>query len=89
MKVIGLTNTPLIVDLLSFDTIRTLHRVIQARLPAARYGRGYAQLTATPSIINRFRLYTGLPRIMVADKSDTLQDLGMVPRGVLYARGVQ
>eukprot|EP00090_Calanus_glacialis_P008686 TRINITY_DN17048_c0_g1_i2.p1 TRINITY_DN17048_c0_g1~~TRINITY_DN17048_c0_g1_i2.p1 ORF type:complete len:432 (+),score=99.02 TRINITY_DN17048_c0_g1_i2:121-1416(+) len=71
VKVIGLTDTPLVVDLLSFDTIRTLYRVIQSMLPAAK-----------------FRLYTGLPKIMVADKSHTLEDLGMVPRGVLYARGV-
>ena len=36
VKVIGLTDTPLVVDLLSFDTIRTLYRVIQSMLPAAK-----------------------------------------------------
>ena len=36
VKVIGLTDTPLVVDLLSFDTIRTLYRVIQSMLPEAK-----------------------------------------------------
>ena len=36
VKVIGLTETPLVVDLLSFDTIRTLYRVIQSMLPTAK-----------------------------------------------------
>ena len=36
VKIIGLSDTPLVVDLLSFDTVRTLYRVIQSRLPNAK-----------------------------------------------------
>ena len=36
VKIIGLTDSPLVVNLHSVDTVRTLYRVLQARLPTAR-----------------------------------------------------
>ena len=94
LKIHGIEESPFLLELVSYDTVKTLRGVLanviktnhiskfyNKRAPPVKSKDGKPDEKATEPM---FQLYFGLPKQRLSDDSKTLGDLGLSPNAVLH-----
>jgi hypothetical protein len=79
LKIFGLAKDPFLLELVSYDTVKTLRGVISNLLKSQKIGK--------PKMVEKkesFKLFTSFPRKLIDDDSMTLGDLNFLPNGVVH-----
>ena len=94
LKIHGIEDSPFLLDLVSYDTVKTLRGVLANVIKTNRISKFMKQTTIKPkdgkasdekpTMEPMFQLYFGLPKQRLSDDSKTLADLGLSPNGVLH-----
>ena len=97
LKIHGIEDSPFLLDLLSYDTVKTLRGVLANLIKTNRISKFMKQTYVKTSKDGKtggasekpitepfFQLYFGLPKQRLSDDSKTLADLGLTPNGVLH-----
>ena len=92
LKIHGIDDAPFLLELVSYDTVKTLRGVLANVLKAQqlekqrRKSTYKSQQTEVVDVTKEpsFTLYFGLPKQKLTDDSLTLGDLGLAPNGVLH-----
>ena len=95
LKIHGIEESPFLLDLVSYDTVKTLRGVLANLIKTNRISKFLKQTQVKPkdgkpvgdekpTMEPIFQLYFGLPKQRLSDDSKTLADLGLSPNGVLH-----
>lgn len=84
LKVHGIGDAPFLMELVAYDTIKTVRSLLGNVLKNEFIKHNSTSLPASSSNHNEFKLFTGFPRRSLNDDSKSLGDLGLVPNGVLH-----
>ena len=95
LKIHGIEDSPFLLDLVSYDTVKTLRGVLSNLVKTNRISKFLKQNhikskdvktggDEKPTTEPIFQLYFGLPKQRLSDDSKTLADLGLSPNGVLH-----
>ena len=95
LKIHGIEDSPFLLDLVSYDTVKTLRGVLSNLVKTNRISKflkpthakpkdGKTGGDEKPTVEPIFQLYFGLPKQRLSDDSKTLADLGLSPNGVLH-----
>ena len=95
LKIHGIEDSPFLLDLVSYDTVKTLRGVLSNLVKTNRISKFLKQNHVKskdvktggdekPTMEPIFQLYFGLPKQRLSDDSKTLADLGLSPNGVLH-----
>ena len=76
LKIFGLARDPFLLELVSYDTVKTLRGVVLNLLRTQKLGGKFEN--------DAFRLFSSFPRRLIDDDSMTLADLNFVPNGVIH-----
>ena len=76
LKIYGLARDPFLLELVSYDTVKTLRGVVLNLLRTQKLGGKFEN--------DGFRLFSSFPRRLIDDDSMTLADLNFVPNGVIH-----
>lgn len=82
LKVHGIGDAPFLMELVAYDTIKTVRSLLGNVLKNEFIKHNSTSLPASNH--NEFKLFTGFPRRLLNDDSKSLGDLGLVPNGVLH-----
>ena len=80
LKIFGLGRDPFLLELVSYDTVKTLRGVISNILKSAKV----EIFSPSPD----FKLFTSFPRRAIDDDSMTLGDLNFLPNGVIHVNRI-
>ena len=78
LKIFGLGRDPFLLELVSYDTVKTLRGVISNLLKSQKIGKSKI------GDKEMFKLFTSFPRKLIDDDSMTLGDLNFLPNGVVH-----
>ena len=96
LKIHGIEDSPFLLDLVSYDTVKTLKGVLGNVIKTNRISKFIRHTSVKskdvkagggdekPTIEPMFQLYFGIPKQRLSDESKTLGDLGLSPNGVLH-----
>ena len=84
LKVHGIGETPFLMELVPYDTIKTVRNLLTNVLKNEYIKQNREASNSTTAAEDAFILFTGFPRHVLNDDSKSLGDLGLVPNGVLH-----
>lgn len=76
LKIFGLARDPFLLELVSYDTVKTLRGVVQNLVRTQKIGAKFEK--------ENMKLFSSFPRRLIDDDSMTLADLNLFPNGVIH-----